>query len=1235
MPRTVTDKSHPTAASYKHLDHTSHVYLKADTYIGSDEPVSREEWIYDSQDRKMVDTVISFPPGCERLYLEVLTNASDNVGRSRRAGVDPGKIEILMDNQTISVTNYGLGIPVEFHPEEGVYVPHMIFGFLLTSSNYVEDRHEAGTNGIGAKAANIFSKEFMVIIHDHIRHLKYTQVWYENMTIAGEPIIEKYTEKISSTQVVYKMDFARFKYPVPVETKGGYPPEAFALFARHAIDISFTAKTNVIFNSVEFNFTDIREYGRLYFGDTVDNAIVHYQWPPGTEVVNRKKGLQVSKNPAITPEVEMIAVDTPDSGYHVSFVNCMMTKDGGVHVNAAVKAVSDNVMEMINDNILKKLSKQNKGKELDMKEKRAHTISINDVKSHISILLSVKIKNPKFTSQTKTVLASPTPKIVIEEKELKPIETWSLVDRLYAALEAKQFASIVKTDGKLKRNIKLRNGVDANNAGKANRHNCILYVAEGNSGDTYSNKISTYIPNGGDNIGRLPMRGKLFNVMGKDIFQIERNAEIAELKKMLGLREGLDYLDPTNFNSLRYGSVMIMADSDVDGKHITGLILNFFYCRFPSLLSRGFVMYYRTPIIRTTQGKIEMKFYTDSEYEQWKDRTPNYKNWKHKYYKGLGSSKDSEIKDDLKVPRIVHCLYDDKAPAAIELAFSKKYADKRKEWIGSWKPVLGVEDIEMQPISSFINHEMILFSIADNDRSLPKLTDGIKESHRKILFGAHKKWKISTKKSESDYEEIKVGQFDAFVALISNYHHGDKILGDVIVGMAQDFTGSNNIPWFCKEGQFGTRFKGGKDAAQTRYSHTKPQTIMSYILREEDDPILVDVEDEGKTSEPVTYHPVIPMSLVNGCQGIGTGYSTFIPNHNPLDIIKWLRNRLSGIPDSDLPIVIPWYHGFQGIAKVIDRSQRKKRGGKIIMTVVDCEKSEPPKVIEVDDIDEDATQEVLDTKTCIINDDGEEVQEEEDEEDENKRPLLSFVTQGKFHQALDGTIIITELPIGRWPYSYLQWLKSLQEEGKVSEVRNLSGDNRVYFEIHGFKGQATVKGLKLQRTMGMSNMVLLDESGRPIRYDTTFDILEAFYVRRLAVYQQRKNYLLKSFPEEIEALDNKIKFITAVINGNLQIIKTKVEVIKQTMMQLNIPFEVYKASKTSNFNVEEIEALKKKIEDKMFEFKTVQETSIEQMWINELNELEEKYIEYRSKKEAEEADGQSLNPKPTYSKKTK
>lgn len=1127
----------PRAEDYKHYDHRTHVYLKPDTYIGSDERVEREVWIYNFDSKKMVKKNIDFVPGCERIYLEILTNAADNVGRSRRANIDPGPIEITMNKSTISIKNYGLPIPIEKHSEQKIYIPQMIFGTLLTSSNYDVDRHEAGTNGIGAKATNIFSTEFSVEIHDHIRKLKYRQSWYDNMTRRTEPVIEQYNGKISSVQVIYTMDFKRFKY-------NEYPLEAMELFARHAIDISFTCKTKVFFNSIEFNMVNIKEYARLYFEDKVENSLVHYQWPEGTNIVHKRQGYQVAKDPSIVPQVELIILDTPDEGQCISFVNGIMTHDGGVHVQAAIKAFGEHVIKMVNDAIIKKLTKQNKGKELDSKQRRSHTITIQDLKPHVSLILSVRLINPKFTSQAKTNLQSPVPKIEIPEERLKVIHQWNLIDRLYAALEAKQFSSMTKTDGKLKSHVKLLKGIDANNAGRAERHRCVLYITEGRSGAGYANKLISLIPQGRDYIGVLPMRGKSLNVMNADRFQIEKNVEIGELKKMLGLCEGLDYTDPRNFNKLRYGSVMIMADSDVDGKHIIGLIINFFHCRFPSLLARNFVSYYRTPILRVFYRNITLKFYTQQEYEQWKNSTSNFTSWKHKYYKGLGTSKDSEIKDDYNTPCIITCFYDSEASKAIRLAFDRELSNERKKWLDEWfknqnKPVEITKD-KSQPISEFIHKELILFSVADLYRSIPKLIDGFKESQRKVIYGAHKKWRINKKGS---YQEIKVAQFSAFIAECSNYHHGEIILDDVIIGMTQNFTGSNNLPWFTRDGQFGTRYQGGKDAAETRYSYTKPERWLAYILREEDQDILKSVVDDGEEVEPEVYFPIIPMILVNGAQGIGTGYSTFIPNYNPLCIIRWLEAKLHNEP---LPPVTPWYQGFQGTIEVLEHEYKSQE----------------------------------------------------------KRSLLSMISYGNY-LVEDNKVIITELPIGVWPYNYHKWLEELVESKKITKFRDLSVDNKVYFEIHDFQDPVNHKTLKLVKSTGLSNMVLLDQNNYPKRYNSVNDILEEFYVIRLRVYQKRKEYILSKIAKEVQVLKDKIRFIEAVINNEINIIKRKITDIYKDLEKFNIPKEIYNTCKASNFSQDEIHELLEQVRIKEQEYVKIQNTSCEDIWFSELEELKE------------------------------
>lgn len=1203
---------------YKHYDQRTHVYEKAGMYIGSETPEMREDWVFDFGTKKMKIANISFVTGCERIFLEILSNSADHVSKTRQALAPAGRIEVIMNEKSISITNYGLPVPLGINAQTGKYAPEMIFGMMLTSSHYATDRTQMiGTNGIGGKAANIFSKKFTVIINnaearfqDGTTGIQYVQVWEDNMKVCHPPTFTPYKGKTSSIQIIYEMDFARFGYDPSV----GYPLEAFELFARHVIDASFTAKVPVTFNNDTYDCSKIRDYAKFYFDENlVKSGVVYYSWPAGAEI-EQKRGYQIAKNPYITPLVELLALDTPDEGHHISFVNCMMTKDGGIHVNTAFKAVGDSTVKMINDSIVSKLSKRKKGKEVDAKEKRAYTINIADVKPHISLLLSVKVDAPAFNSQSKTCLTSVAKtnpiKINIEEKDLKPMERWKLMDRLYATIEAKQFASLNKTNGKLGRKGVLDKGVDANLAGSKHRAKCVLYITEGKSGAGYANYLLSLITGKRDYVGVLPMKGKSLNVMNANLLDINGNKEITELKYMLGLCEGVDYTNDYNFSRLNYGGIMIMADSDVDGKHIIGLILNFFYCRFPSLLQRGFITYYRTPIVRVWKGKgknkKEIAFYTEPQYLEWKNATPGSDKWKSKYYKGLATSTNDDVKKDHANPKVVYCIYDDLAPEAMRLAFCKKLTDNRKKWLTEWKYRADVEEMIYQPISLFINHELILFSLADVKRSIPSLTDGWNEAQRKIIAGAYKHWNIGSSAKQKDYKEYKVAQLAAFVSEKMAYHHGENGLGDVIKHLAQDFIGANNIPWFTQDGQFGSRVEGGKDAGQVRYVFVRPAVLLRYLLRNEDVCIFEYLTDEGIEIEPKTFHPILPTILINGGEGIGTGWSSTVHNYNILDLTTWFKVRLTG--GTNYPELLPYYNNFKGTIYVIDRKSKTQtsiitqQNNKIVQntiegTIEDTDENLPGET-SVEEVEEIEETNCFETNSLTS----------------KQRPLLSMVSYGKYEVDNKGVICVTELPIGRWSLTYRKWLERLQAEKIIKSFRDQSTLDDVYFEIKGFTKTPNYDTLRLKKTSSMSNMVLLDDNYKPVRYDTAVDIMEAFYAYRLPIYDIRKRKMLENLLEKIKKGHDKINFIRAVLNGVIILNNGQKSIIYPIMDSLNLPRELLTSTRTSNLNEDEISDLINTINKDTIEYNTLAATSPEALWLNDIKEFEEVYIRKANKK---------------------
>ena len=315
------------------------------------------------------------------------------------------------------------------------------------------------------------------------------------------------------------------------------------------------------------------------------------------------------------------------------------------------------------------------------------------------------------------------------------------------------------------------------------------------------------------------------NVREANHKQIMQNDEIKNVVDIMGLKFGVEY-DEENVKTLRYGHLMIMADQDHDGSHIKGLVINFIHHFWPSLLNvKGFLQQFITPIVKVTKGKKARTFFTLPEYETWKEENNDAKGWTIKYYKGLGTSTSAEAKDyfsHLSVHEINFAkLTDDETGGdLVDMAFSKARVDDRKIWLNNLEEDTFLDYSKCKEdgvkFSEFIDKELVLFSQADNARSIPHVFDGFKPSQRKVLFSCFKR-KLKG--------EIKVAQLAGYVGEHSAYHHGEMSLTGTIIGMAQSFTGSNNINLLTPSGQFGTRRMGGKDSASPRYVFTKLEKV--------------------------------------------------------------------------------------------------------------------------------------------------------------------------------------------------------------------------------------------------------------------------------------------------------------------------------------------------------------------------------------------------------------------------
>ncbi len=641
---------------------------------------------------------------------------------------------------------------------------------------------------------------------------------------------------------------------------------------------------------------------------------------------------------------------------------------------------------------------------------------------------------------------------------------------------AKQSKDLCKNDGKKKSRLtgipKLE---DANNAGGRGAEHCTLILTEGDSAKSLA--IAGISVVGRDNYGVFPLKGKLLNVRDATHTQIMANQEITYLKQIMGLQQGKVYTDA---KSLRYGHLMIMTDQDHDGSHIKGLIINFFHAYWPSLLQLpGFLTEFITPIVKATKkGQADLIFYTLPEYEQWKEVTgPTWRKWEIKYYKGLGTSTREEAREyfsDLDTHRIEFEWSGEEDGRLIDMAFSKTKADARKQWISECKDGTFVDHAAgVLNYSDFINKELVLFSIADNKRSIPSMMDGLKPGQRKIMFGCFIKNDLKT--------QIKVVQLAGHVSEKTAYHHGEVSLQSTIVGMAQNYVGANNINMLEPLGQFGTRLCGGKDAASARYIFTRLPSITRALFPKADDALLTYLDDDGLSVEPEWYAPILPMVLVNGSSGIGTGWSTDVPPHNPRDVVSNLKKLLEGASAEEMT---PWYRDFQGSVSA------KARGEGYVIEGV---------ITEIDEVTVRITELPIEMWTQTF-----------------KEMLEEMLAAGaikdyKNHSTDAAVDFYVEFP----------------SEQAMGEALKMG--------LH--------KKFKLSTTLSTTNMVLFDAEGKLQRYSTVVDILKDFYNVRLPLYGARKKYLVDQMVDEVTKLDNQMRFITEVIKGQLVVANCKKSVL--------------------------------------------------------------------------------------------
>lgn len=1008
--------------------------------------------------------------------------------------------------------------------------------------------------------ANIYSTEFWIETVDSKTRQRYTQRFYNNMYNKDEPKIEKVKKSTESyTKITFIPDLEKFEMK-------SLDPDTVSLFKKRVYDCAGVTdpRVNVFLNGELLKIKTFSDYIQMFISDDSDTE-TH------SKPIYQK----------INDRWEVGVLYDPSGGFnHISYVNGICTYQGGTHVNNVTDKIVNGLMKII------------KEKHKDLKVKSSQ------IKDNLTIFIKSTIEDPAFNSQVKefltTKVAEYGSKCEFDDEFIKNVAKTGIIDAVINFAKLKEMSEMKKTDGKKKIKLKgLDKLEDAEYAGGKNSAKATLILTEGDSAKPFAMAAREVV--GCDRIGVFPLKGKPLNVREATAKQLKTNEEIINIKQILGLKQGHRYKDTKD---LRYGKVLILTDSDVDGTHIKGLVMNLFHFFWPSLLKiDGFIQSYATPIVKAFKsgdkaGKHTKKFYTLSEYRKWSE-TSESKNYTARYYKGLGTSTNDDAKEAFQNfdENVINYIWDkcstsrkyeeekidtesesdtdpkDECNKAINLAFAKINTDRRKEWLRRYDKDKIIENsIKRISVSRFINEDLIHFSNSDNIRSIPSIVDGFKPSQRKIIYGCFKRNLLK--------DSAKVSQLAGYISDVAQYHHGETSLQGAIIGMGQDFVGSNNLNLLVPEGNFGTRIQGGKDASSARYIFTKLSDVVPYIFREEDNPIIKYTYEDGDQAEPEVYPTIVPMILINGGEGIGTGFSTNVPCYNPIDVVNNLKRMLQGKEPVDMN---PWYRNFTG--------------------------------------------------------------------DITKKDDTTYESKGIYDIVNETTIKITELPVKMWSQDYKKFLEQSQsDDSKKSSEKSFIADyvsnctnTKIDFTVTLCKGvlhnlqknsslskkKDTIEGrMKLTSNIKTSNMHLYNTKNVITKYLTSTDILREFFEYRKDLYRVRKEHRLRFLKNKMDICYYRRKYIKLVLAKKIVVMnKKQSEVIEQIeehkfpKLHLSDPdaseseksYDYIKKLLIFHLTQEKIEEIEAEYQEKKKELDDYKKLTIEEIWTSELDQFLEKY----------------------------
>ena len=874
-----------------------------------------------------VRVLVEVRPAAEKIVDEILQNVAD---RPVKDGLMK-RIDVWVDETsgTITVRNDGHGIPVTkpdpvVNPKAGDDLwPTILFTKSMAGGNFEEvegqAHHQGGRNGIGAKAANICSTAFTVTVGDCVNRKHFTQTWTNGMKDTTGPKVKSYARAVGFVEVCFRPDMAFFK-----EAPGVFSPTFAALIRSRVWELAAVTPEHiaVYLDGAKLPVKNLTQFTSLFHGGSSRPA----------------RSLQVHNGHTVLDITVLPAVEGHTPSDFLGFVNGIRCSNGK-HLQHIFGKLVDMVEPVVLRRLKPLLQEAAKAASKDKKDgggggvrpaAPGAVIKQSDVRACTFVVAALRIDKPVFTSQTKDTLDSapgswgfkwaPDPAFVkrVETLVARPVADKIAQQTVSSTLQKGEKAAVAAAGG-AKGKVNLSKYEPAGDAGKPNTQ-AWLVLAEGDSAMTTAMAGRATV--GASKMGVYCLKGKPMNPRDAPLTRVLADEVLRSVAAILGLRPGVDYSDPKALATLKYRHVFMLADQDLDGGHIVGLVVNWLETMWPSLLVArpDFVKRFATPIVVarpkrahvTTRGPDPVRFLSLPTFKQWLvEDVTRQEAYEFQYYKGLGGHDAAAARDyfrDVPGHSIVLEYRGAEDHEMLLNFYDKTRADVRKRLLLEVFDEEACVDYSQAsiPIADFLVKETLPYGNDHNIRNIPGV-DGLKRTQRKLLYAM--RTLVAPGKSE------KLQTLAMKAAALTNYHHGDVSVYSTTVGMGQTHIGTNNLNLLMCNGNFGSRKDSRQKFAAPRYLFTGVMPIVAKLFRPEDDAALVyRVEDGSDTVEPVAFAPVVPIDLLNGCAGVGTGWATIIPSYNPYEVAEVFRLRVQGDPRwaARANAMVPWYDGFTG-----------------------------------------------------------------------------------------------------------------------------------------------------------------------------------------------------------------------------------------------------------------------------------------------------------------------------------